>query len=191
MYGIRTDTEGGIKTFIEDQKKLPGEALVTLAQFDNRYDVVYESAKLDDIDYQLIPRGSTSLCDAIGKFVTDLGETLRNQSEDERPGKVVVLILTDGMENSSKEWDTDSVKKLVTQQQEHWSWEFVFMGANVDAISEAKHFGIRGDNAINYAPSSAGVTNVFSSASGYVTNTRSGLSNVGFTDEDRSAAMEN
>ena len=190
MYLIKKDTEGGLSSFIEEQKKQPGDVRVSLAQFDNEYELVYDSVPLDDVKYQLRPRGATALHDAIGRFVTDLGENFANQKENDRPDKVIVLIMTDGMENSSVDWNNESVKKLITQQQDEWSWEFVFMGANIDSITTAKAMGIATTNSIDYGTTRDGVQNVFAAASSYVSTTRSGLANTGFTQEQREAAAD-
>ena len=187
MNMIRSDTEGGLRTFLQEQAAQPGEARVSLAQFDNYFESVYENAPIESVHYTLVPRGMTALLDAIGVFITDLGAMLAKIDEADRPSKVVVVILTDGAENSSREWTVEKVRELVTQQERDYNWEFVFMGANIDAIATAGQFGIKADNAIDYGATKAGVGNVFAAASNYVSTTRSGVV-ASFSDADRRAA---
>lgn len=186
MNNMREEMENAIKVFITDQAQQPGKARVTLAQFDTVYETVYEWTKAGDVPlYHLIPRGGTALNDGIGKLVTDSGERLAKMKESERPGKVIIVIVTDGYENSSREWTQQSVKKLIKQQTDTYSWEFVFLGANIDAVQVADGYGIMRGSALTFTNDSAPVA--MAAMSSYVTNTRSG--NVAsFTDEDRLAA---
>jgi len=188
MASIRTDTEGGFDTFITEQRKQPGDALVTLAQFDDQYEIVYENKPIFDVPpLTLIPRGMTALLDAVGKTITSVGVSLAALAEDDRPAKVIMVILTDGYENSSKEWKVDAVKKLVTEQREHYGWEFIFLGANLDALNVAQGMGIDAGSAMAYAASGAQVTSTMRSVSNYVTRTRGG-SKAAFSQSDRDAA---
>ena len=116
MQSIKTDTEGGFAAFIEEQRRAPGECRVTLAQFDNDYEVVYADRPLADVPpLDLQPRGSTALLDAMGRTISDAGTALAALRESERPGTVIVAIMTDGMENASHEWTHPAIKALVTQ----------------------------------------------------------------------------
>jgi hypothetical protein len=140
MASCRSDMEGGLNTFLESQAQQPGLLDVTLAQFDTEYEIVFAPTRFTGMGlrYILVPRGNTALLDAMGRFITETGEALAIKPEDERPGKVIVCTVTDGEENSSVDWGKDDVKKLVEQQHDQWQWEFVFLGANMDAVAEAR-----------------------------------------------------
>ena len=143
MQAIRDDAEGGFNRFIEDQKKEPGECQVTLTQFDDKYEILFEAKPIKDMShYLLVPRGNTALLDAMGQTINAVGERLAKTSEAQRPGKIVVVVVTDGQENASKEFRYADIKKLVTQQQETYKWQFVFQGANLDAFATSTLLGI-------------------------------------------------
>ena len=163
MQSIKTDTEGGFAAFVEEQRKAPGECRVTLAQFDNEYDVVYADRPLADVPaLDLQPRGSTALLDAMGRTITDAGARLAAMPEDERPGTVIVAIMTDGMENASQEWTHPAIKALVTQQSDHYGWQFMYMGADQDAIEVGTQLGVSAAASVTYgrgkAAAAMGVT---------------------------------
>ena len=152
MQTIKTDIEGGFAAFVEEQQRTPGECRVTLAQFDDRYDVVYSSvpvAQVPPLDLQ--PRGRTALLDAMGRFITSAGEELAALAEPERPGTVIVAIMTDGYENASQEWTHPAVKALVEQQTEGYSWQFLYMGADQDAIEVGASVGVAPAASVTYA----------------------------------------
>ncbi|WP_194833776.1 vWA domain-containing protein [Nocardia sp. XZ_19_369] len=166
MQSIKSDTEGGFSAFIEEQRKLPKTIEVTLAQFDTEYECVYANrpvAQVPPLDLQ--PRGMTALYDAVGRLVTDVGAELAKRPEHERPGTVIVVVLTDGHENSSKEWTHTAVKSLITQQQDVYSWNFLFLGANMDAVAIGTGMGFDPSNSITYAAAPQGVSGVFRAAS--------------------------
>ena len=145
MAGLETDTIGGFNAFIEKQRQLEGETIVTAVLFDDRYEILWNGidankAILTDKEYYV--RGSTALLDAVGKTILDVGYRLSKTSEETRPGKVIFVITTDGMENSSKEFTYEKVKELIKHQQEKYNWEFIFLGANIDAAKEAGNIGI-------------------------------------------------
>jgi len=152
MQTIKTDIEGGFAAFVEEQQRTPGECRVTLAQFDDRYDVVYSSvpvAQVPPLDLQ--PRGRTALLDAMGRFITSAGEELAALAEPDRPGTVIVAIMTDGYENASQEWTHPAVKALVEQQTEGYSWQFLYMGADQDAIEVGASVGVAPAASVTYA----------------------------------------
>jgi uncharacterized protein YegL len=192
MNVCRTDMQGGIDTFIETQKKLKGQAKATLAQFDDRYDLVYGPTPIEDVpNYHLVPRGMTAMHDAMGKFITDIGTDLSKMKDVKRPGKIIICIVTDGLENASKEWTKHAVAKLIKQQQDDYKWEFVFLGANMDAVAEAKSFNIAASNAMTYDVTNSGLTmnNLARSVSAYAMASP-GVAYSGFTDEDREDALK-
>lgn len=185
-----SDMVGGLNTLFEDQAKLEGECVVDYVQFDNEYEEVFTDTPVADAKAVLEPRGSTALLDAIGKAVTALGEKLAAKDEADRPGTVLVAIATDGHENSSREWTRLGVKNLITTQRDKWNWDFVFLGANMDAVAEAAQFGIAAGSSITYDTKNTGQT--MSSLSTYAGTTRSaGANTQTFTDEDRKNAVNN
>jgi len=151
MQSIKSDTEGGFTAFIDEQRRTAGECRVTLAQFDNHYDVVYADRPIADVPaLELQPRGSTALLDAMGRLVTDAGATLAALHEDQRPATVIVAIMTDGLENASREWTHPAIKALVEQQTRQYGWQFMYMGADQDAIEVGRNIGVAAANSITY-----------------------------------------
>lgn len=176
MAYIAKDMNGGVETLLNEQAALPGKLRVDVTTFDTVVEKPYENAEPGEIKHPLIsPRGSTALFDAVGSTVVSLGERLKALPEDERPGKVILVIVTDGQENASKDWKKDALQKLVKQQQDEWGWEFIFLGANIDSASVGGSFGISKGQTLNYVPNGAGAQFATASASSYLTRTRSGL----------------
>jgi uncharacterized protein YegL len=190
MQSIKDDTEGGFNSFIAEQRKnTDGEVNVTLAQFDDKFEIVYSNMELDKVPpLKLSPRGMTALHDAIGKLVTDTGRILAGMDENDRPGKVIVVTMTDGHENASREWTRDAVKKLIKQQETDYDWTFLFLGATLDAVETAGDLGISRNRAMSYNSDAAPVA--FAAISDVTTSIRSGGSthDVMFSDEFRSKA---
>ncbi|MGO9110057.1 MAG: vWA domain-containing protein [Thermoguttaceae bacterium] len=152
MERIREDAEGGVNTFIQEQAKQPGEALLTLVQFDTEYEFVHRAIPVKQAPaYVLTPRGMTALLDAVGKAINETGERLAKMAEEDRPGLVVFVIMTDGLENSSKEFSKAQIKEMIERQQTQYNWHFTFLGANQDAFAEAGALGIDAAGAANYA----------------------------------------
>ena len=193
MATSKQATEQGFKELIEEQAKQPGRCLVTLAQFDTQYETLYTNLPIDQLPkFDLQPRWGTALLDAMGKFITAVGASLALTAEDDRPGTVICLIMTDGEENSSVEWTLDGVKALVTQQREDYQWQFIFMGANIDAVSVGASMGIPQGSSISYDAANASANmGTYGAASGLIANARSGMApdqNV-FSKKDREDAM--
>lgn len=164
MSGLEDDTIGGFNGFVRKQSQLEGETLVTAVLFDDQYEVLWNGTdakhlKLTDKDYYV--RGSTALLDAVGKTILNVGYRLSNTAEDRKPSKVIFVITTDGMENASREFTYEKVKELIKHQREKYSWEFIFMGANIDAAKEADSLGISEDNAYNFEASEKGVERMY------------------------------
>lgn len=159
MQGHESDVDGWYKTFFKGQREAPGKCTVSVAQFDSHgYDVVVEWADVRAMpeSYRLVPRGGTPLLDSLAKSIVTLGEKLSSMPESERPEKVIVVVQTDGEENQSKEWTKEKVKALVKRQREEYSWEFLFLGADIDAFGDAGDLGIgaamrHGHNQAGYA----------------------------------------
>lgn len=189
MWSIEQDMNGAIHELLTTQDAEEGTLKVDIVTFDNLVETVLEDGAAKDVQHPVIRhRGSTSLNDAIGQTVAKLGERLALKPEDERPGKVILVIVTDGGENSSQEYTTEAVKKLVEQQQKDYSWEFVFLGANIDAFSVAGGYGISKGSTLQYTANAAGANSAIAVASSYVTRTRSGLV-ADFTEAERDAAV--
>ncbi len=151
MMSVKSDTEGGLRAFLAEQVDVPGETLVTLRQFDTVHDTVFENVLLADVPpFELKPRGGTALLDAVGSTIATVAEQIDDMAEADRPSEVVMVILTDGHENSSKEYRLDQIKKLITQRQDEDGWVFVFLGANQDAFAAAGGMGIRADTVLSY-----------------------------------------
>jgi len=152
MQSIKSDIEGGFAAFVEEQQRATGECRASLAQFDDVYELVYADRPIADVPpLDLQPRNMTALHDAMGRFVTEAGQKLAALPEDQRPGTVIVAIMTDGLENASKEWTGASIRSLVTQQTDQFGWTFMYMGADQDAIEVGGSLGIGRDHAVTYS----------------------------------------
>ncbi len=152
MQSIRTDTMAGFDAFIEEQRRTPGRCRVTLAQFDDGFEDVYADRELADVPpLVLTPRGSTALLDALGRLITAAGERLAALAEAERPGSVIVGVLTDGHENASREWSHPQVKELIERQSGDYGWQFLYLGADQDAIEEGAKMGFAAGKSMTYA----------------------------------------
>jgi uncharacterized protein YegL len=164
MAGLESDTIGGFNAFIEKQRKIEGTTKVTAVLFDDRYELLWngidaEDAKLTDKVYFV--RGRTALLDAAGKTILDVGYRISAMKEEEKPGKVIFVITTDGYENASCEFSYNKVRELIIHQQEKYNWEFIFLGANIDAAKEADNIGIDHNDAYNYMADKDGVEKMY------------------------------
>ena len=195
ITSIRSDTIGGFNTFLRDQQAEPGEATLSLVLFDHEYQPVYTMRPLAEVPEltteTYVPRGNTALLDAIGRTINETGAALAAIPEAERPGRVVFVIITDGHENSSREFNRYRVLEMIRHQSDVYGWQFVFLGANQDAIVEAGSIGIKAANAVSYTASSVGVANVIRHTSDNLRSyRRTGVAaDVGFSEHQRSEAM--
>lgn len=193
MASIADDMRGGFDSFMVNERRQTGTAVVTLAQFDDEYERLYEYKPIADVPpLTLEPRGTTALLDAIGRFVTEVGSDLAARPEHERPGEVTVLVMTDGHENASREWTKEAVQQLISQQEATYGWDFVFLGANMDAVAVGTDLGFAADKSLTFAASPEGVGGAFASVSDYSARKRSrsagSVRDVGFDDADRRRA---
>lgn len=183
MESIKQDTIGGFNGFLESQKSEPGEANISLTQFDHDITPIYTALPLKEAHHlnnrTFIPRGTTSLLDAMGITIAQTGERLAAMSEKERPSKVIMVIITDGEENTSKEYTNAQVKKMVDTQTETYNWEFMYLGANQDAIIAARNMGIAAGNSLNYDATKDGVDSVYRALSATMSCFRSGEADSG------------
>jgi hypothetical protein len=160
MSGLESDTIGGYNAMLEKQKKEPGEIVITTVLFDDQYELLHDRINLRGIapitDKEYYVRGSTALLDAVGKTINKIGNVQKHTAEAERAEHVMFVITTDGMENASREFSYETVRKMIEHQKSKYGWEFIFLGANIDAVSTAERFGISKDRATNYNADSEG-----------------------------------
>ena len=166
MNSIITPTIEGFNEFIQQQRGVAeGECVVSLHQFDDQYQTDYQNKAIADVAELnvefYVPRGTTALLDAIGKTIDDLGKSLSDMDESERPDTVIVAILTDGHENASRDFTIRQINEMIKHQTDVYDWEFVFLGANQDAIATAARYGIERRNAMTYSASDRGTRAAF------------------------------
>jgi hypothetical protein len=196
MQSIREATVTGFNEFVRKQQQTPGLAGLKLVQFDDAYEVVFDT-DIRDVPLltqdTFVPRGMTALLDAQGRTITELGKELAAMPERERPSKVIVITLTDGLENRSTDYTVADVAKLVQHQREKYGWDFIYLGANQDAIKVAASMNIPASYAMNYSvgdPANVGAT--FAATSNLVRGVRAssrGVVTQGFSLEDRKDSM--
>lgn len=191
MQGAQQEATNGIRTFINDQKNQPGTTLLSLLQFDQNCEWVYKSQNIEMVNaesYTLEPRGMTALYDAIGLAIKSTGERLSQLPEEERPGVVSIVILTDGEENSSQEYNQATIRAMTEHQQKTYNWKFNFLGANQDAIMVGGDLGVVADCCATYNVHKYG--NTMGAVSGLVRSMRGssiqgGSVSCSFSDSDR------
>lgn len=154
MAGLETDTIGGFNSLLEKQKKEKGDALITTVLFDNNYEVLHDRADIRQVnpitEKEYFVEGSTALLDAVGRTINRIGKAASETSEQARADKVMFVIITDGMENASREFRYSQIKRMIENQKTKYNWEFLFLGANIDAIEAAAKFGINADRSVNF-----------------------------------------
>ncbi|WP_026572922.1 vWA domain-containing protein [Bacillus sp. UNC438CL73TsuS30] len=178
MAGLEADTIGGYNAMLKKQQKAEGEAVVTTVLFDHDIELLHDRihvkgiSPITDEDYEV--GGTTALLDAIGFTIQKIVKVQKKTMEEERAEKVLFVITTDGMENASREFSREKIKKMVQHQKEKYGWEFLFLGANIDAISTAAQFGINEDFAVDYHADKIGTEVNFEAVNDAVSNLRSG-----------------
>jgi uncharacterized protein YegL len=179
MATLTQDTIGSFNQFLAEQKVVPGEAAFSLCTFNTHYSLVHDFialANVPDLNAKTYrPTGGTALLDAMGTTIDSLGAKLATMPEEDRPSKVIVLVITDGEENSSHTFTLEQIKAKVTHQQEAYNWSFVFMGANIDAISAGATMGFTTANSVQYDATSVGTENLYRSVSANMTSYRSSV----------------
>ena len=169
MAGLEKDTIGGFNAMIEKQKKEEGEAYISTVLFDNSCEVVHDRLTLDAVppltEKEYYVRGCTALLDAVGGAIHHIGNVHKYAREEDRPEKTLFVITTDGMENASHRYSYEQVKAMITRQKEKYGWEFLFLGANIDAAREAARFGIGADRAANYHADTVGTEVIYEAVS--------------------------
>lgn len=160
MNGLEEDTIGGYNSMLEKQRKVDGECIITTVLFDNHYELLHD--RIDIRAVRPITRkeyfvgGSTALLDAIGRTIRKIGTVQENTAEDYRAEKVMFVIITDGAENASRHYCSMQIRQMIQRQKERYGWEFIFLGANIDAVETAGRFGIDADRAVDYVPDGKG-----------------------------------
>ena len=161
MSGLEKDTIGGYNSTIEKQKREEGEAIVSTVLFDDDTEVLHDRVSLEKIvpltDREYYARGSTALLDAIGGAIHHIGNVHKYAREEDRPEKTIFVITTDGYENASRKYSSDRVKQMVERQKQKYGWEFIFLGANIDAVETARNFGIDEERAANFVNDKVGI----------------------------------
>lgn len=179
MAGLESDTIGGFNSLIEKQRKQDGECYVSTILFDHVSEVLHDRVKLSEInkltenDYTV--RGATALIDAIGGAIHHIGNVHKYARPEDVPEHTMFVIMTDGMENASRRYSSDKVKRMIEHEKEKYGWEFLFIGANIDSVETARHFGIGADRSVNYYADSQGTAVVFETVSETVCNMRANV----------------
>ncbi|MBP3937980.1 MAG: hypothetical protein IK955_01100 [Clostridia bacterium] len=176
MAGLEADTIGGFNSMIEKQKKQDGKCYVSTILFDHETQVVHDRVELSSVrpmtENDYFVRGSTALIDAIGSSIHHIANIHKYARPEDVPQNTMFVITTDGMENASRKYSSSEVKKMIEKEKEKYGWEFIFIGANIDAVETAKHFGINSDRAVNYHADSKGTDVLYSTVSAAVSNMR-------------------
>lgn len=176
MSGLESDTIGGFNSMIEKQKKQDGECYVSTVLFDNVSEVLHDRVKLSEIkpmtDRDYTVRGCTALIDAIGGAIHHIGNVHKYARPEDVPEHTMFIITTDGMENASRRYSSEQVKAMIKRQKEKYGWEFLFIGANIDAVETAARYGIDEDRAVNYRADKKGTHILYKSVSQVVGNVR-------------------
>lgn len=177
MAGLEKDTVGGFNAMIEKQRKEAGEAVISTVLFDNYSEVIHDRLTLDQIpqltEKEYYVRGCTALLDAVGGAIHHIGNVHKYAREEDRPEKTIFVITTDGMENASQNYTYDRVKAMIGRQKGKYGWEFLFLGANIDAAREAARFGIGADRAANYHADHEGTGVIYETVSEAICQVRS------------------
>lgn len=176
MAGLEKDTIGGFNSMLKKQRKEKGEAIISTVLFDNECSVVHDRVNIQQVEPMdesvYFVRGCTALLDAVGGAIHHIGNVHKYAREEDRPEKTLFVITTDGMENASHRYDAEKVKQMIERQKEKYGWEFLFLGANIDAVATARKFGIGANRAVNYHADHKGTGVIFGSASDAISEVR-------------------
>jgi hypothetical protein len=196
MSSIRADVENGLNTFIEKQKKLPGECTATYVRFDSDIETVFENIDIKNVEKITIePNSMTALLDALGQTIDKVGQRLANTPEADRPEQVLVYLVSDGGENHSREYSHEKVKEMIKHQQSKYNWKFTFLGcAGFDAVSQGAGFGVASTSTMNFSTSPQGILSAFNAVNNSAQFYRSAVdrkTSYIFTEEELKAAKDN
>lgn len=177
MHGLEGDTIGGYNSLLEKQKKEPGSANVTTVLFSSDIRLLYDRVPIDSVpaltDKEYTTGGMTALLDAVGTTVDRLAQVEKQLADDQKAEKVIIAIITDGFENASREYRYETLKRLIEHQKNKYDWEFLFLGANMDAVAEASHFGIGADRAATFVNDGDGIAANYSAVGNAMAQLRS------------------
>ena len=186
MVATRKDAEGGFDTLIAEQRKEPFETAVTLTQFDTVFESVYNQCPIGDVPpLKLEPRGMTALFDAVGKTINDVGAQLAGLPDHERPAKVFFVVITDGAENSSKEFTGKRVKEMIEHQREKYGWQFTFIGSDLTTMDLAAQIGIPRDRALVFSANAQGTNAAYRVASRAISHSSHTGDAIAYSGRDR------
>ncbi|WP_236687113.1 vWA domain-containing protein [Ornithinibacillus californiensis] len=164
MGGLESDTIGGFNSLIRKQCQLPGETILTTVLFDHDYELLWNGVDANTVlltNEQYFVRGTTALLDAIGRTIMDVSYRLSNTAEDKKPSNVIFVITTDGHENASREYSSNRIRSMIQKQQDIHGWEFIFLGANMDAVTEADNIGIKVEYSFDFDANETGVIKMY------------------------------
>ncbi len=183
MAGLEKDTIGGFNTMLEKQKQAEGEALVSTVLFNHETDIIHDRADIQAVppltEKDYVPRGSTALLDAVGGAIHHIGNIHKYARAEDVPEHTIFVITTDGMENSSRRYSAEHVKRMIERQKARYHWEFLFLGANMDAVETARRYGIDEDRAVDFYTDTEGVDLEYDVVSATVTSMRSSNRPIG------------
>jgi hypothetical protein len=192
MASIRDDTIGGFNAFLDEQERVSGSATLTLVQFDTQdpYEVIHQFEPISEVEHlthhTYVPRAATPLYDAIGKGIVDLDTQFTNLKDSQKPSQIVFVIITDGYENSSREFNKKQILDMIKKKQDKEDWQFVFLGAEIDPAEEAYDLGIMPQKSIAFDKTKIGTTHVWHSMSKHVSDYRQAISKeIEFNENDR------
>ena len=187
MGGLESDTIGGFNAMLAKQQAEHGECRITTVLFDNQYEVLHDRIDIQAVvpitETEYFVRGNTALLDAVGRTINKIGSVQKNTTEDYRADKVLFVITTDGMENASREFNYDKIKTMIERQKSKYGWEFIFLGANIDAIEVAYRFGVARNRAQNFHNDSEGIALNYAVVSETVASFRAAPCGVGIDDD--------
>ena len=180
MSGLESDTIGGYNSMLEKQKKEEGEAYISTVLFDHNIEVLHDRKRIEDVepitDREYFVRGCTALLDAVGGAIHHIGNVHKYARPEDVPEKTLFIITTDGLENASRQYTYEKVRRMVEHEKEKYGWEFIFLGANIDAVQVAGRFGVSADRSVRYAADSEGTTLNFRTMSRMVSSARAAKS---------------
>jgi len=194
MGGLESDTIGGFNSMLQKQQSQDGECRITTVLFDNEYEVLHDRLDIKAVspitDKEYFVRGSTALLDAIGRTINKIGNAQKQSKPEYQADKVMMVITTDGMENASREFDYEKIKSMIENQKSKHNWEFIFLGANIDAVEVAGRFGIAGNRAQSFHNDSAGIALNYESISEAVSMMRAAPPQSASLSDDWSAKIK-
>ncbi len=181
MHELKKDTVGGFNSLLEKQKSEEGTAVVSTVMFSSSSRVIHDRTPLDEVknltESDYCPNGCTALLDAVGDAIHHIGNVHKYAREEDRPEHTLFIITTDGMENASRRYSHAKVKSMIERQKEKYGWEFIFLGANIDAAETAESIGIGRETAVDYMADECGTQMLYSAVSSAVSNVRTGVKN--------------